>query len=64
MDIFSKLRKYDELMMFVEPMFNFKETKKEDNPVIVINRLRCLLKNTRNMRLQLQGCIGDLLRLK
>jgi hypothetical protein len=31
---------------------------------MIVNRLRSLLKNTRNTRLQFQGCIGDLLRLK
>lgn len=64
MNLFQQLRKYNELITFVEPMFSFKEYNKEKDPRVRINKFRAVLKNTTNVRHHFQSCLGDLLRAK
>ena len=63
---FQQLRKYDELIMFVEPaVFDTREiTEKDKKHAGKINRFRTLLKSTKNTRKQIEASFKDLIALK
>ena len=54
-NFFTQIRKYDELMMFIEPaIFDTKDiTQKDKTNHGKINRFRALLKSTKNIRRQI-----------